>query len=324
MLLAPIMFFGGKGGVGKTTLATATALRLAQEGRRVLLVSTDPAHNLGHIFGTTLGDAPTTIRPHLSVIEIDPARATEEHLEGVAKQMRRFMPERLHREVDRHVDLARHSPGTHEAAMLERIAQLIEEQQDGGGFEHIIFDTAPSGHTSRLMALPEIMAAYTDGLLARREKSDKFGAVVRGMTSAEKAVSASSQDPVDRRNQEIRSTLLKRRRRFERLRSVLSDEAATSFFLILTADRTPVLETAEFFADLTSHGVHCGGLLVNRRTPESTEQFLQQRRTSEDAALALLAEKLPGQPVHTLPWLPHEVSTPEALAALAAELPFGS
>lgn len=324
MLLAPVMFFGGKGGVGKTTLATATALRLSQEGKRVLLVSTDPAHNLGHIFGTALSDVPTTVRPHLSVIEIDPARATEEHLEGVAKQMRRFMPERLHREVDRHLDLARHSPGTHEAAMLERIAQLIEEQQDGGGFEHIIFDTAPSGHTARLMALPEIMAAYTDGLLARREKSDKFGAVVRGMTSAEKAVSASSQDPVDRRNQEIRSTLLKRRRRFERLRAVLSDEATTSFFLVLTADRTPVLETAEFFADLSSLGVHCGGLLVNRRTPNSAEQFLQQRHASENAALALLAEKLPGQPVHTLPWLPHEVSTPEALAALAAELPFGS
>lgn len=322
MLLAPIMFFGGKGGVGKTTLATATALRLAQQGKRVLLVSTDPAHNLGHIFDTALGDVPTNVRPNLNVIEIDPARATEEHLRGVGKQMRRFMPERLHREVDRHLDLARHSPGTHEAAMLERIAELIEEQQDSGEFEHIIVDTAPSGHTSRLMALPEIMAAYTDGLLARREKSDRFGAVVRGMTSAEKAVSASSQDPVDRRNQEIRSTLLKRRRRFERLRSVLSDETTTAFFLVLTADRTPVLETAEFFTDLSSHGVHCGGLLVNRRTPDSAEQFLQQRRASEDAALALLAEKLPGQPVHTIPWLPHEVSTPEALAALAAELPF--
>ena len=85
-----------------------------------------------------------------------------------------------------------------------------------------------------------------------------------------------------------------------------------------------MLETAEFYAELSSHGVHCGGLLVNRRTPESTGGFLQQRRSSEDAALTLLAEKLPGQPVHTLPWLPHEVSTPEALAALAAELPFGS
>lgn len=318
MLLAPIMFFGGKGGVGKTTLATATALRLAQEGKDVLLVSTDPAHNLGHIWDAALSDVPTTVRPHLSVVEIDPARATEEHLGDVGKQMRRFMPERLHREVDRHLDLARHSPGTHEAAMLERIAELIEDRAD---YDHIVFDTAPSGHTSRLMALPDIMAAYTDGLLARREKSDKFGAVVRGMTSAEKSVSASSMDPVDRRNQEIRSTLLKRRRRFEHLRTTLTSASVTSFYLVLTADRTPVLETTEFFEELTANGVHVGGLVVNRRTPESQDAFLAQRRASEDEALALLAQALPGQPIVEIPWLPHEVSTPEALTALADSLP---
>jgi len=251
-------------------------------------------------------------------VEIDPARATEEHLGEVGKHMRRFMPERLHREVDRHLELARHSPGTHEAAMLERIAELMECRAD---YDHIIFDTAPSGHTSRLMALPELMAAYTDGLLARREKSDRFGAVVRGMTSAEKSVSASSMDPVDRRNQEIRSTLLKRRRRFEHLRSALTDSSTTSFFLVLTADRTPVLETAEFFEDLTANGVHVGGLVVNRRTPDSEDDFLQQRRASEDEALDLLMQKLPGQPVVEIPWLPYEVSTPDALSALADSLP---
>ena len=318
MLLAPVMFFGGKGGVGKTTLATATALRLAQEGKSVLLVSTDPAHNLGHIWNATLSDVPTTLHPHLAAVEIDPARATEEHLGEVGKHMRRFMPERLHREVDRHLELARHSPGTHEAAMLERIAELIENRSD---YEHIIFDTAPSGHTSRLMALPELMAAYTDGLLARREKSDKFGAAVRGMTSAEHSVSASCMDPVDRRNQEIRSTLLKRRRRFEHLRSALTDSSTTSFFLVLTADRTPVLETAEFFEDLTANGVHVGSLVVNRRTPDSEDDFLQQRRASEDEALDLLMQKLPGQRVVEIPWLPYEVSTPDALSALADSLP---
>ena len=318
MLLAPILFFGGKGGVGKTTLATATALRLAQEGKDVLLVSTDPAHNLGHIWDAALSDVPTTVRPHLSVVELDPARATEEHLGDVGKQMRRFMPERLHREVDRPLDLARQSPGTHEAAMLERIAELIEDHAD---YDHIVFDTAPSGHTSRLMALPEIMAAYTDGLLARREKSDKFGAVVRGMTSAEKSVSTRSMDPVDRRNQEIRSTLLTRRRRFERLRTALTSASTTTFYLVLTADRTPVLETAEFFEELSANGVHVGGLVVNRRTPDSQDAFLAQRRASEDEALALLAQALPGQPVIEIPWLPHEVSTPEALTALADSLP---
>lgn len=114
---APIMFFGGKGGVGKTTLATATALSLSQD-HNVLLVSTDPAHNLGHIFDATLSDASSHLTPSLSAIELDPARATEEHLTTVGASMRRFMPEHLHGEVTKHLDLARQSPGTQEAALL--------------------------------------------------------------------------------------------------------------------------------------------------------------------------------------------------------------
>ncbi|MDN8642575.1 ArsA family ATPase, partial [Corynebacterium kefirresidentii] len=211
---APIMFFGGKGGVGKTTLATATALRLSRD-HRVCLVSTDPAHNLGHIFGTALGDAPVALTPSLSAIEIDPARATEQHLAQVGSAMRRFMPEHLHGEVTKHLDLARQSPGTQEAALLERIAALVGEESD---VDFLIFDTAPSGHTSRLMALPEIMAAYTDGLLSRREKSDKFGSLVRGMSPGNSA----NNDPVDRRNQEIRATLFQRRERFSQLRAALT------------------------------------------------------------------------------------------------------
>lgn len=321
MLLTPIIFFGGKGGVGKTTLATATALRLARAGKRVLLVSTDPAHNLGHIWDAQLSDVPTAVHDHLDVIEIDPARATNDHLRDVGTHMRRFMPERLHREVDRHLELARNSPGTHEAAMLERIAQLVEHRAN---YAHIVFDTAPSGHTSRLMAMPEIMAAYTDGLLARREKSDRFGAALRGVTSAEKSVSAATLSPVERRNQEIRSTLLQRRHRFEHLRTALTSASTTSFFLVLTADRTPVLETTEFCADLQANGVHVGGVLVNRRTPVSQDEFLAQRRAAEDEALALLAQKLPGQSVVEVPWLPYEVSTPQALEALAEFLPRSS
>lgn len=131
---SPIMFFGGKGGVGKTTLATATALRLSRN-HRVCLVSTDPAHNLGHIFGASLGDAPVNLTPTLSAIEINPARATEQHLAQVGNSMRRFMPEHLHGEVKKHLDLARQSPGTQEAALLERIAALVVEESD---FDYLI------------------------------------------------------------------------------------------------------------------------------------------------------------------------------------------
>ncbi|MCG7278199.1 ArsA family ATPase [Corynebacterium imitans] len=307
LLDAPVMFFGGKGGVGKTTVSAATAVRLAARGRRVLLVSTDPAHNLGHIWGQSLLDAPCTLEPRLDAIELDPAAITAQHLRAVGDSMRAMMPERLHGEVDKHLEMSRHSPGMHEAALLERIADLV----GASDYDHLIFDTAPSGHTSRLMALPELMAVYTDGLLARRDKSDKFSELVRGMGGD------SSGSPVDRRNQQIRSTLLKRRKKFERLRSVLTDPTQCVFHIVLTAERLPVMESMEFYEELSSHGVHVGGAVVNRRTPDEAGEFLSQRRRVEDDALALL--DLP-VPVHELPWLPGEIGTRAALEQIAALL----
>lgn len=307
LLDAPVMFFGGKGGVGKTTVSAATAVRLAARGRRVLLVSTDPAHNLGHIWGQSLHDAPLTLEDHLDAIELDPAAITAQHLRAVGESMRAMMPERLHGEVDKHLEMSRHSPGMHEAALLERIADLVA----GSDYDHLIFDTAPSGHTSRLMALPELMAAYTDGLLARRDKSDKFSELVRGMGGA------GSGSPVDRRNQQIRATLLKRRKKFEHLRSVLTDPAQCVFHIVLTAERLPVLESKEFYEELSSHGVHVGSAVVNRRTPDEAGEFLAARRRVEDDALALL--DLP-VPVLELPWLPGEIGTRGALEQIAALL----
>lgn len=312
----PITFFGGKGGVGKTTLAAATARNLAQAGRSVLLVSTDPAHNLGHIWGTTLSDAPTILQPGLTAIELDPARTTEEHLRSVGANLRKFMPEHLHKEITRHLDLARNSPGTHEAALLERIAELIEHAED---YDHLIFDTAPSGHTTRLLELPEVMAAYTDGLLARREKSEKFGSLVSGMAGSDNATSTRA-DPTARRNQEIRSTLLKRRRRFEKLRAALSDTQRTGFYIVLTPERLPVLESTELYAELTDNGIRVAGLIVNRCIPEEAGEFLAARRAAEQDALELLKQRLPDEQPLLLPWLPQEIGDADALDELAQRI----
>ena len=126
---APIMFFGGKGGVGKTTVANATALKLSPHAS-TLVVSTDPAHNVGHLWDKKVDDSPTRVRDGIDILELDPARATEEHLKHAGDTMRRMMPEHLHKEVTKHLNLSRQSPGTHEAAMLERIATIIEDYED--------------------------------------------------------------------------------------------------------------------------------------------------------------------------------------------------
>lgn len=306
-----IIFFGGKGGVGKSTIASAVALGLAQNGYSVQLVSTDPAHNLGHMWEQTVGSAgaAAAVTANLDLLELDPAATTEAHIAQVEDTMRRMMPERLHGEVAKHLDLARNSPGTHEAAMVEAIAQVVEDSTH----DFLIFDTAPSGHTSRLLAVPELMNAWTQGLMNRRDKSERFSELIRGMDPKHTA-----EDSVDRRNQELRSILHKRQQRFARLRDALQNQAV--FYLVLTAEKVPVLETAELHAELTKTGITVGGAVVNRRSPADQGEFLANRRRLEDTALDDLHRRLPQVAVTEVPLLDSEVGTPAALAEIAAHL----
>lgn len=296
-----LTFFGGKGGVGKTTLSNAYALGRSKQ-ERVLVVSTDPAHNLGHLWHQEIGPEPVTVRERLDLVELDPEKATRAHLAQAGETMRAHMPERLHKEVDKHLELAATSPGTHEAALLEQMAALIEDHE--GAYDHIIFDTAPSGHTARLMALPELMSAWTDGLLKRRDKADKFADVVGSLGGETKS---------QRRDAELRSILYRRRTRFEHLRDALR---SSTFNIVLTAERLPVMETIELYAELAEHRIPVGGLFINRRSPAA----LPGRRAVEEEALAMLCAALPDVPITELPLLDYEVGSPEALEEIATYL----
>jgi arsenite/tail-anchored protein-transporting ATPase len=319
-----VLFVGGKGGVGKTAVASAVALAQARSGRRVLVVSTDPAHNLGHLWQRDVGDRVTALAHDLDGVEIDPARTTAEHLAAVRATVRRLMPDHLAGEVDRHLDLARDAPGTHEAAILERIAETVEQALDG--YDLVVFDTAPSGHTARLMALPEMMSAWTDGLLRRQERSERFGAALRALDADDDGAAAllgSARPGRDRRgdrDQEIRRILLRRRERFEGLRAVLRDAARTTFVVVLAAERLPVLESVELHRQLSDAGVQVGALVVNKRSPLDAGAFLAERHRLEENHLAHLRAALPHVPMVQVPLLPGDIVGESALHRLGAEL----
>jgi arsenite/tail-anchored protein-transporting ATPase len=321
-----VLFVGGKGGVGKTAVASATALAQARAGRRVLVVSTDPAHNLGHLWERPVGDRITPLARDLDGpgpggglldgIEVDPVATTDAHLAAVGATIRRLMPEHLAAEVDKHMELARDSPGTHESAVLERIAELVDTGLHD--YDLIVFDTAPSGHTARLMALPEIMSAWTEGLLRRRGRAEKFGAALRGLEDRDAAAESivgteRPRDPREERDLEIRRILLRRRERFEALREVLVDAERCSFVIVLAAERLPVLETVELHEQLVRAGVHVGALVINKRSPADAGDFLAERRALEEVHVATLRGALPEVPLLQVPLLPGDVVGQEAL-----------
>lgn len=288
-----ILFFGGKGGVGKTTVSAATALAVAKTGGKVLLVSTDPAHNLGHLFDRDIGPNPVRITAGLDALELDPDEIVAAHVKEVSHALHQLMPVTQHGEIDKHMELSRDAPGMHEAALLEKIADITE--QGVKEYDLIVFDTAPSGHTARLMVLPEMMSAWTEGLIKRREKADRFAEVVRdlGRDSSMEDKTIGGADMAEKEKESrIRQILLRRRHKFTHLRDTLADAKLTSFIIVLAAERLPVLETIELYRQLGKSGVNIGGLVVNKRSPTGQGEFLEARRTQEDRHLATLAAEL--------------------------------
>ncbi len=309
-----LVLVSGKGGVGKTSVSCALALREARAGRRVLLVSTDPAHNLGHAWGTALGDDPRRVlvdAGHVDAVEIDPARTVQRHLRTVGESLRRLLPERMHGPAEQHLELARDAPGTHESAVLERLAELVVGAcHPSSAYDVVVVDTAPTGHTLRLLALPERLTTWTESLLANRDRSERFGAALRGLGGGEEHVD---------RDAELRRVLVRRRDRFAGLRDLLVDPERAGFWLVATAERLPVAETQALHTQLRALGIPVRRLVVNRRSP-ADGAVLTARRAVEDQHLAVLADAVPGVPLTEVPLLAGDLTGEAALAALAEHL----
>jgi arsenite-transporting ATPase len=225
------LFFTGKGGVGKTSVACATALALAERGRRVLLVSTDPASNLDEVLGTPLGAAPTPVIgvANLLAMNIDPEAAAQAYRERVVGPYRGVLPDATVRSIEEQLSGA----CTVEIAAFDEFSKLLGDAASTAGFDHVVFDTAPTGHTLRLLELP---AAWTGFL-----ESNAGGTSCLGPLAGLKAQQAV----------------------YDASRRALVDADRTAVLLVSRPEATALREAERTRAELAALGVRRQELVLN-------------------------------------------------------------
>ena len=305
-----VLFFGGKGGVGKTTCATAFALLASEMGKRTLMVSTDPAHSTSDILQRQLDSQPQRLSEHLWALEIDAEQEAEAYISGVQKHLRQVVKPSLRQEVERQVEMARVSPGAEEAALFDRIAALMQDLRSQ--YDLIVFDTAPTGHTLRLLSLPELMEAWIDGMILRRKQVNQMSRMWRNVAGG---TPDEERDPIEQ-------VLEERRRKFIRMRRVLLEPGRTAFIFVLTAEKLPILETQKAVKTLRRHEIPVGGLIVNRVLPAelSEHPFWRSRKAQEEVYLTEIEESLGDLPQISVPLLAHDVVGMKSLQEVVQHL----
>ena len=282
----PIIFVGGKGGVGKTTTAAALASHYASQQKKTLIISTDPAHSLGDVLNIRLSNEKTAVTPYLDAIELNPDIIVDAHFAQVERTISAYANPDMMPKIREHLRLSKSAPGAQEAAMLESMCQHLVSAADAN-YEHIIFDTAPTGHTLRLLVLPEMMGAWTDGLLAQQRRQAKLRSVAdhldsHNQKSNKKDVDNDVPNPFaanksDRWEQAV-SVLEKRKALFRQAGILLHDRSQTAIVLVMTADVLPLAETKRAIEQLQDSKLPPAAIVVNQLiTPIQADEFWQHR-----------------------------------------------
>ncbi|PSQ15531.1 arsenic-transporting ATPase [Halobacteriales archaeon QS_8_69_26] len=318
------VLYGGKGGVGKTTMAAATGLASAAEGARTLVVSTDPAHSLSDAYDRPIPDRPERIRDDVPLwaVEIDPDAAVEDAavfsedgggpLGGLGEMLG----------GDGGNPLSGGMPGADEAAAFQQLLGLLDDDR----FDRVVVDTAPTGHTLRLLELPDVMDSMVGRFLAFRERMSGMMDGLSGMFGGD------APDPDEEDLDDLRELA----DRIERLRAVLRDPARTDFRVVMVPEEMSVMESERLLERLHEFEIPVGTVVVNRVMEDLVDvvdderlaeefvspdlegcEFCQRRWSVQQDALGRAQEIFRGHDVKRVPLFADEVRGERRLRIVA-------
>jgi len=326
------VLYGGKGGVGKTTTAAATALASARGGTATLVVSTDPAHSLSDALETDVPARPAPIREDIPLYgaEIDPeaaegpfARGGGDGDSGVFGAGARGLEGLLGGESPLDPGAM---PGADEAAAFQLLLDYLDDER----FERVVVDTAPTGHTLRLLELPDVMDSMVGRFLAFRERLGGMAENLAGLFGRGNA-GENPEEAMERGLDDLRVLS----ERIERLRAALRDPARTDFRVVMIPEEMSVRETERLLARLDAFGIPVGTVVVNRVMQDLADvadadaewfvapdldgcEFCQRRWQVQREALASAQDVFRGRDVKRVPLFADEVRGEKMLRVVAA------
>ena len=283
------VFFTGKGGVGKTTVAAAGALALADRGRRVLVVSTDPASNLDDVFAASLGPMAMAVpgAERLSAQNIDPEAAAAGYRERVVAPYRGAVPDVELRALEEQLA----GQCTVEVAAFDEFARLVSDAELTSAFDHVFFDTAPTGHTLRLLSLPSAWSGYIE--------TSPAGASCLGPLAG-----------LEAKQEEFAATA-----------AALADPLQTTVVLVARADRGALAEAARAGSELAALGIRNQRLVVNAvlEAPLAGDAVAEDLSRRQRQALAEMPPALADLPAAAVPMVASDLTGLDALRALVGK-----
>jgi len=299
-----IVLFTGKGGVGKTTTAAATALRLADRGVKTLLLSTDVAHSLADALDVPLGDDPVEVAPGLEALQID----TQGRFEQAWRDVQGFLIDMLSRGgVDPiTADELTVLPGFDEVLALLAVRELAET----GRWDALVVDCAPTAETLRLLALPEALGWYLERVFPVHRR------LAKGMRPFATLLGRGEVLPPDT----IFEALLRLADELSSVRRLLGDPRITAVRLVLTPEAVVAAEARRTFTALALYGYAVDLVIANRVFPAGDDEWRQGWAAAQQAHLVRIRESFAGLPVRELAYRPSEPVGADALRAVADDL----